>query len=426
MNLLSSLSIHYNYPFIKREAFRCSVDRNLKKILLQGYFTLLKSSVLSFLLCLISAIASGCSWINDDLLPCAPKPNTFVNVNFVYDYNMQYVNLFNNEVGAVYLYVFDQDSIMLLRREKTRSKMNRDIDFSMCFDTTEIHPGNVYHFVAMAQGNHTGYEVSSDSYGFTLLNEMTQGKSKISDYIIKLDRDDNGEFDFGVVDFIDSYGNNVEKIETVWSTKPGEVQTIFIPEPAYKPSVNKYPPNNVNVFIPMMRITNSITINLISETFNEDTDAEDYRLLIYFPKGNGTLDFTGNTHPAQPLYYRSLRKKCIPYTPPSSGSSYKISEFPKEETSYAIQADFGVSRLQVSDNSSFQIRNAENNEIITEITDFSDFLANYFEHGEDNQEFLDREYDFTVNIGLIDNKISWIQAGVSILGWGKRLQYVDL
>lgn len=367
---------------------------------------------------LLLALCS-CSMVEEDLEPCAPAPNVLTNVNFVYDYNMRYTDLFTQHVGSVYLYVFDENGTYLYRRTRHRADMGSVIDFSIQFDTTEIKPGHIYQMVAIAQGNRVGYGASLETPGFQLQTEMVQGVSKIEDYIIKLDRNDDGEFDFGIVDYKDAYGNNSQMIDTVWSTKPDEVQIVRIPTLVYTPSVEKHPDEVYDVTIPMMRLTNSIKVNLVSNAFNAATNTDDYTMLVHFPNGNGTIDFTGTVYPAQELYYRTLRKTITTYIPGDERYDPVTSDENQEtsakqslgtrhsapgtraDAQYAIEAQFGVSRLQMNDESSLQIRDTKTGNMIVEIPNFSKFLADAFS-GEDldGQEFLDREYNFEISIGV--------------------------
>ena len=383
---------------------------------------------MSFLFLLLLLSLTACSAVDEDLLPCAPAPNTLTTVRFVYDYNMQFTDLFDRHAGSVYLYVFDEDSVMLFRRTAHRADMRPGmIDFSMTFDTLDIRPGKTYHMVAMAQGNHIGDVAAQETPGFQLQNEMVAGKSRISDYIIKLDRDEDGNYDFGVVNYKDTYGNNQQMIDTVWSTKPDEVQTVTIPTTAYTPSPVKLPDVKVEVEIPMMRLTNSVTVNLVNSSFTEATDPESYRLLVYFPSGNGTIDFTGTVYSYQPLYYQTLRKQTVPYIPGNQRSR-------ADGNLYAVQGIFGVSRLQMNDESSLQIRDPQTNDLITEIPDFSAFLANAFNDNTNigGQEFLDREYNFEVTLGVNDlnpspdpeNNWAYIEIYIKVLNWYVRINNV--
>ena len=381
------------------------------------------------LLILFPVLAVSCSMVNEDLPPCSEQPNTITRVHFVYDYNMQYTDLFDRHVGSAYLYVFDEDSVMLFRETKHRADMRAgQIDFTMVFDTTDLKPGKTYHMVAMAQGNRIGLEASMATPGFQVQKDMIPGLSRISDYIIKLDRDEDGYEDFGVVDYKDVYGNNQQMIDTVWSTKPDEVQTVHIPYIQMTPTAEKLPDNEVDVVMPMMRLTNAISVNVVSSSFGVGTDTDIYSLLIYFPSGNGTIDFTGTVYPYQPLYYRTLRKQMVKYNDKKQGDSFDSTKADDDGNTYALQGQFGVSRLQMNDESSFQVRNPDTNEIVAEIPNFSRYLANAFDYyGEQGQEFLDREYNFEVNVSLDENgKIYWMQIGCSILGWSKRIFFYDV
>ena len=389
--------------------------------------------------------------VNEDLPECAPPPRTFTTVDFEYTYNMSgaetglYQDWFNEHAGSAYLYVFDKKGTYLFNRQTHKTDMNPNlIDFSIVLDDKELVPGNEYMLVGMAQGNHAGYEASLETPGFTLLHEMIPGVSTIDEYRVKLDRDDDGTYDFGIINYKDAYGNNYEKMDTLWSTKPNSVQLVDIPYIAYKPQVTPLPDNHVHVTIPMMRITNSIKVNLVNDLFDQDTDPDSYNIIIDFPNGNGTIGFTGATDPAQRLIYRSLRKEVKQYTPKSNGAQYDaygakpeedyVIEVPVDNNistranTYCINAEFGVSRLQKTDGSSLVIYDAATGEEVARIDNFSAWLADYFDHRYDDQEFLDREYDFTVDIHMnpsSDKGYDWIQAGVAILGWGKRIQNID-
>ena len=358
--------------------------------------------------------------INDDLEPCAPPPNVKTRVTFKYDYNMDYVDLFKDHVGSVYLYIFDQDSVFLHRQGLRRNEMQGNVDFTMEFDTTFLRPGKTYHMVAMACGNYVGYSATLETQGF-VKTDLIEGVSKISDYVIKLDRDDNGEYDFGVVNYKDDFGQPQQMIDTVWSTKPDEVQTIRIPDlNNLQPSPVKLPDELMEVEIPMMRLTNSIDVNIKGSLFNENTSEDDYHVIINFPHGNGTIDFTGATQPAQALVYQSLRKRMRNY------SEDAVSTRAPGDV-WGIQSIFGVSRLQTHDESSLQMYDAHTGDLVMEIPNFSDFLASAFDHGcDDDQEFLDRQYEFTVDVMLNkDDQISWVQITLEVLGWSVRINFVD-
>lgn len=411
-------------------------------------------SILSFMTAVLSMTA--CSMVNEDLKPCAEPPHHYVVVNFDYSYNMQEENWFDRHAGSVYLYVFDNDETFLLSKSKTKTSMDdiNNPDFSIVLDESELPIGNKYKFVAVAIGNHAGYEASLTTPGFQLPEDqvMIPGVSKLEDYRLKLDRDGDGIYDFGVTtddygvfNFKEAYKDNRLKLDTLWSTKPNSVQVLDIPYIEYKPSIEQLPDTYQEVTVPMMRITNSVKINVLHDKFTKDYNPEDLNVVIVFPNGNGTIGFTGKTYPVQELMYLTLRKSMKQYkekenhaeydgtdddpfgewsdhlSPDASTSSSTRAE---EDTKYCLEAEFGISRLQVSDGSYLEITDAYTGRLICRMDNFSDWLADYFEdiHNYDDQQFLDREYDWTIDIKIneIETGYEWYQMGCSVLGWRKR------
>ena len=219
----------------------------------------------------------------------------------------------------------------------------------------------------------------------------------------------------------------------------------------YRPTVEKQEDTYVNVTIPMMRITNAIKVNLTSGGFDETTNPEDYNLIIHFPQGNGTIDFTGTVLPYEELRYRSLRKSLVTYIPGTPTEPGGVtpedtrSDIYKPQTTnhkpqigtradgngaqYAVCAEFGVSRLLVDDDSSLQIYDSNTGDLITEVPEFSKFLATAFDYNTQDsaQEFLDREYNFEVTLNLGDNgKITWIDLYLEVVGWYVRIRDISL
>ena len=393
-------------------------------------------------------VLASCSMINEDLQPCAPAPDNYTLVDFTYTYNMsQFVNdtgeeedWFDDHVGTVHLYIFDEDGTYEFDRAMTKADMTSDgIDFTMRFSDKELIPGKTYQFVAMAQGNHGGYEASLETPGFQipLGKELIPGVSSIYDYEIKLDRDDDHEYDFGIINYKDEYGNNQAMIDTLWSTKPGEIQKATIKKVDYVPTAKKQPDVVTRVKVPMMRITNSVTVDLLHPQFSESTDPDNYLTLIDFPHGNGRIDFLGNLindEETEELIYRSLRKNMINYTEKKANTTKSAPGTRADGDSYAIEAQFGVSRMMMNDQSSLQIRDAATNDMVAEITNFSRFIANAFgdEYGIPGQEFLDREYEFEITLALKDDEPnddpednwSYIELYVKVLNWYVRINNV--
>lgn len=383
----------------------------------------------------IFTLITGCGLMHDDTPPCATDPRVTVLVNFIYDYNMEDVDLFDRQAGSVFLYIFDEKGIFQSRYEKTRMTMSDPShpDFSMTFEATdnlELEMGKTYQFVAVASDSDDGYNEDDEAPGFKLVNRMIPGVSTINDYILRLNRDDKMFSDFGVVDYTSDYSSEDAMIETVWTTKPDEVQVHTIPYlKAEFDSPNQLPDYVEEVKIPMMRITNSIEIALTSPSFTSATKSTDYDILIYFPNGNGTIDFVGETltEISQPLYYRALRKRVDTYTD-NRGSRADEDSATDGAQQYAIYATFGVSRLKYDDGASLQVRDPETHEILAQIDNFSQYLNDRGNMDyDDPQEYLDREFDFRVNIGLTpSDDLWWSQVGIGIHDWAVKDWYIGL
>ena len=411
-------------------------------------------SALALLLSLLT-LCGGCDLMHDDLAPCATDPAVTTVVNFVYDYNTSGTDLFDREVGSVYLYVFSEDSVFLGRYARHRSDLDAsNPDFSMTFDSSVIEMGKTYHFVAVAQGSHEGRVLTEEDdddtnnpFGFRLVKPLVVGWSHLSDYILRLYREDKmveGK-DYGVVDYTEDYSGPDAMIDTVWTTKPDEVQTHTIPYlKAEFDSPDQQPDHVEEVVIPMMRITNSIVVALTGPGFTSSTQPTDYDIVIYFPEGNGTIDFVGETltEISQPLYYRALRKRVDVY---EDHEGTRVGEDEGEDAAgdaeggddadadaasrqYAIYATFGVSRLKYDDGAVLQVRDPVTHEILAQIENFSQYLNDSGNTDyDDPQEYLDREFDFRVNVGLDhDGRLWWSQVGIGIHDWAVKDWYVDL
>lgn len=383
---------------------------------------------------LLLSTAVSCDMINENLDPCAPNANCFTKITFKYDYNMKNTDWFNDHVGSVYLYIFDDKGIFLHKDSLFRVNMGNKIDFSFEYDTTLLKSGHSYQMVAMAIGNREGFAASLTTPSFTLVGEpMKEGESTIEQYRVRLDRKHpDGTSGVGEFEYKNIYGDTETMIDTIWSTKPDEVQYVNIPSITYVPSVEKREDFRQNVEIPMMRITNAITVNLVNSSFTHDTDPEDYKMIIHFPEGNGTIDFTGTVYPFEPLDYRTLRKNLITYIPgnirePSNPDEVRGGTR-AEQSQYAVQGIFGVSRLMTRDESSLQIYDSKNGQLLHEIQNFSAFLAQAFniENEEEAQDYLNREYNFEVTLGVVESQIAWIDVYLEVAGWYVRCPIIGL
>lgn len=363
---------------------------------------------------------ASCSLMHDDLPPCATPPNVTTIVDFVYDYNVQDEDLFADHVGSVYLYIFDSNGIFIDRYANHR-EFTQNPGAYIELDSTVIRPGNSYYLLAMAMGNYKGYSASlDDQHAFEVVTPLVPGVSSYSEYAVRLDRNQDGRVDFR--DYYQDLDNNV-LIDTLWSTRPGTVQRLDIPAIEMGEPDAPAQPDIVNhVTIEMMRLTNKVEISLQNHAFTSTMDPDSYTIKIDFPHGNGTVTMTGSTDPStMGLQYYALRKQMIPH---------KSSRADADGSEWDLNATFGLSRLQVGDESALVILNADESSEYFRLDNFSDILAHYMnpeEQGWGDQEFLDREYNFEITMPFTPGEQpQWMDISISILGWTRRIWFVDL
>lgn len=380
-----------------------------------------------------NALLAGCSLMHDTNPPCATDPNVTTIIDFVYDYNMDGVDSLYAHVGSIYLYVFDGNDVLVHRRELRKSWLGVDGEFKVIFDSSEIKPGRIYQVYAVAEGNYNGHDETTP--GFTLVNgEMIEGVSTINDFGIQLqsevrDVDNDGELTKSDVfrPVQDERFDNFEHIDTVWVTK--DPQTIAItPVHAGPDDIVQIPDIVHEVTVPLLRITNYIDIRVSDKNGNltTETDTDDFNLVIHFPQGNGLLNITGNRLEHKDLWYRAMRKTMI-----ASGSQEQASALSRAGDKAQLRAEFGVSRLQERYAAELQIYDRDfANQLIEPIDIYQYILdAQSSVTGMDNDEYLDREYNFQIDLefdDILSEQPKLLSLTVYILGWAKRYQFVTL
>lgn len=370
-------------------------------------------SLLALAASMLGSALSGCGLMHDDLAECAVKPNTTTSVKFVYDYNTQATDLFSDNVGAVTVFVFDKDGKYLFEQEFDRRFTLRP-DFSVAFDTTKIVPGNSYRFTAVARGNHLGYDGAQQRPGATFRRTSfpttTPGKadgatpSTLADFNIIIDRNSGSVPHAGVM------------LDTLWTSRAP--QTLTVP-PAITPKEGalQEPDRHLSVTVPLMRITNHLTISFWQTDFPTKIDLSHYEIYIEVPDGKGgKLDHAGEP----------VADEAITYTPFKTWTANTTVD---GANAACIYAEFGLSRLMVDSSTRLVIRNKN-----TGMVHRLDYLAKILANGRDawqpvnwsQQEYLDREHEFSIDFPLGDAIPKWVQVNVNILSWSKRVNLVEL
>ena len=108
-----------------------------------GWYHGMKAGLLGLLSCCL--LGSCDSLMHDDLPPCF----TGAYLHFVYDYNIQRADMFNDHVGGLVVFVYDENGKFVTRQEAANSSLAQPLkshDFAM---QLQLQPGK-YHFAAFA------------------------------------------------------------------------------------------------------------------------------------------------------------------------------------------------------------------------------------------------------------------------------------
>ena len=87
----------------------------MAKKMIFGWYDCMKAGLLSLLACCLLGSCDGL--MHDDLPPC----ETGAYLHFVYDYNIQRADMFNDHVGGLVVFVYDENGKFVTRQEAANS-----------------------------------------------------------------------------------------------------------------------------------------------------------------------------------------------------------------------------------------------------------------------------------------------------------------
>ncbi len=354
----------------------------------------------------------SCSLMHDDLPECATQPDTQTRVKFVYDYNTRGENLFPELVGAVTLYVFDQDGKLIREIESTAASADlSDPAFAVNLD---IAPGK-YKLYAVATDNPDGYEAELLTEGAKFRRGQLLAGDLIDAYSISLDHNS------GLVE----HQNHM--LPMLWTTHTAQDLTVT---EAPIPAEGDPQPEDVLIeaVVPLIRVTNLVHLSILRDTDRPRprtdltraiANPDGYEVQIVTATGRDRIDILANPlTDATPLVY----------TPHAKGVGTD------EDGREVVTAEIGTSRFIIPDDPA----NADRLRIFVkrtgEVFEFplEDMLvkAKSLYEGQtwSDQEFLDREYEYSIKVTLNELEDEWKYIDISVgqHSWVVRIQNVDL
>lgn len=335
-------------------------------------------------------VFSGCSLWHDDLPECP----TGIDIEFVYDYNVHDADMFNEHVGSVIVNVFDSKGDFVLAKEEANTATSQPLsatDYRMHLD---LSPGD---YTIVAHALQRSYAEALAGAGAKFRIPALGNSDNISDLCAVLDRSGAGEIEHGGV-----------ALDTLWHGMSKTPVTVHATEvtPAR---------------ISLVRNTNDLHITFRQLDYPEDIDADDFDVSV--------IDCNGRL-----LYDNSVDESdgTIVYRPFAQWTTAE----PLGRTDVmerAAHMQLSLSRLVYNPDSGVQsqlvVKRSGSGEEIARIN-LPRCLAqgrNYFElQNYTPQEFLDREYSYSLDFFLQGGKWVYARLGISVLGWSVRIQNTDL
>lgn len=338
---------------------------------------------------LIAGVSTSCSLMHETLEPCPSG----IYVRFVYDYNIQRADMFKDHVGGVTLYLFDQNGKFIYQQEENNNSLYaplKEYDYKMHLDL----PAGAYQLIALAQQQSYNATLETNRAKF-LRAELQQGDD-IASLLVQLEHTD-GEV----------LHNNLP-LDTLWHGMT--TQTINVVEMgATYDTIN------------LVRNTNTLIVSLHQLDDPTDIESEDFEIRVI--DNNGTLTHDNNPMDDELICY-------TPYTTWTTDFRDEVGNIVERTAHAAIR----VSRLihyPISENSKNALLSIYNKRTELEVAriNLPDCLAQgrgafeYYNYTP--QEFLDREYSYRLHFFLKGDSWQYVDLGISILSWSKRIQKIE-
>ena len=357
----------------------------------------LRTYIYFTMLLLTSVIPAGCSMVHDDLDPCPSG----VDLEFVYDYNIQRADMFSDHVGGITVYVFDENGKFLMQQEEANSAVASPLASHAYRMHLDIAPGK-YQFIAIAhQKSHE--ECLAAPGAKYRRTQMISGTHSRPDLNVILDRDGGRVAHQGV------------PLDTLWHGMGTELLEVKDMQA-------------VTQKISLVRDTKELTISLHQLDAPADIDISDYEITI--TADNGHIAHDNSLIPDEVLTYTPYAVWNTEFTSEGSRSTSDEVVVLERTAHAALSFNRVIHYPLMSDNDKnamLSIRHIPSGRMVAQIN-LPDYLAQgrgafeYYNYTP--QEFLDREHDYKLDFFLRGDTWEYVNLSISIAAWAKHIQNV--
>ena len=348
-----------------------------------------------------AAVPTSCDMMHEETDYCPYG----LYLTFKYDYNLQRADMFNDHVGSLTLYIFDeQERLVSIREESNTATATPLANPAYAMHVTGLAPGR-YKFIALA-GQKPYADMLASGRARFVRADMGAG-DPMRQLDVRLDRVAAGNGIYNI-------DNRSLPLDTLWHGMETGGFEVSATRPTYGT-------------ISLVRDTKKINVTLRELDNPAEMDIANYDLRIT----------DRNSHI---LWDNSLDESdAVVYTPHATWNTTDRTDAPSadgtatEAPGRIGHADFMTSRIIFHDDPADDGRLTVTNRLTgVEVATINlpDVLSRLRTsediHRYSEQEFLDRGYDYQIDIFLRGDRLAYINISISVLGWSKRVQYEEL
>lgn len=305
---------------------------------------------------------------------------TYYRIRFRYDYNIKFADAFAAEVNSIALYVFDENDVLVEEIATTDKKALSSGNFEI---PLELLPGK---YTLMAWGGLMNEE------SFDMLADTKVGVTRREELQVRMHRQHDEDGKARVSE---------DLLPLYHGTMPLEVKAL---------------PGTFTETMSLKKNTNVIRI-LLHEMSGHDVDAD--KFIFEINDSNGLYDCDNNLLDDEMITYSAWHQ--------STGSADVDDTDVKAVTSVSVAlAELTIGRMRAADSPVLHIKDRETGEDVFRIpvADYALLVKGYYRQGMGDQEYLDRQDEYTMTFFLDEGK--WVSSVIYINSWRVVLNNSEL
>ena len=305
---------------------------------------------------------------------------TYYRIRFRYDYNIKFADAFAAEVNSIALYVFDENDVLVDEIATTDKKALSSGNFEI---PLELQPGK---YTLMAWGGLMNEE------SFDMLADTKVGVTRREELQVRMHRQHDEDGKARVSE---------DLLPLYHGTMPLEVKAL---------------PGTFTETMSLKKNTNVIRI-LLHEMSGHDVDAD--KFIFEINDSNGLYDCDNNLLDDEMITYSAWHQ--------STGSADVDDTDVKAVTSVSVAlAELTIGRMRAGDSPVLHIKDRETGEDVFRIpvADYALLVKGYYRQGMGDQEYLDRQDEYTMTFFLDEGK--WVSSVIYINSWRVVLNNSEL